>query len=272
MSSNSNFNLGRVMAEFQKRTEGAVFCQVHDGKVLTPTIAKIVAVFNSIDRHQDDLFRTVARAMDNLAVPIEGSFRPVASAQQPTLVGFVRANREVRDADDLKSYKTMAANILMDSGDKTLWELRSTGEGKRFLTRHATEDLSELLVTASVTTRGVPSIRTIASSTADREYLTYVCAKTEAVDHGYVLASTKESLTVLSRSTGEEVEVGWDFIVQSSGLKNADVDYCKSKGKELSAPASSDKQAMKEYYAKVYGYGPEFLAELDRIIDSTANI
>lgn len=264
-------NLQSAMDKFAARTS-KVFASVHDSKLLTPTLAKVVITFNSLNHHPEELSKAISKTMDNLASPIEGSFRVIASATLPALVGFVVANREVRDSTDMtnpEKYRVMAANLLMDKADETLWEIKSANDQK-FLTRHSTEDLSELLTASTIRTKGTPNIAVIATARIDSsEYVSFIDVASNQLRHGYAVGKgDNTSIKVLCRdsSDGEPIVVGYDFVVQSCLLGGSDI------RKEVKAAATGDEAQMKDYYKRLYSYDPEYYSMLEKQISENAAV
>lgn len=262
----SHLDVAKVLSNLEKRMPRVV-ANVHDHKEITPRLFKVITTFNTMKARHEELLAAISTCLGNLGTPIEGSFRVIASAGMPCAVGFVVANRVVRDYNEQAesaNYRVMAANILMDKADESLWELRQVGNDK-YLTRQSEEDLAELIVMAKTRNVNVPSLRHIASSpVGNNEFVAYVSAAHEDMRYGYVVASEDQKVTV-QPTEGESEEVHSEQIVESAFMKDADKEIREAVG---AAANPSDKSTMEDYYRKMFSYAPEYFRELKAIIDS----
>lgn len=265
----SGFSLERVLHNFSSRTPRVV-ASVTDCHMKSKTLARVTLAFNTMDATRKECEQAVAALFDGLAAPVEGSFRPIRSGGLPAYVGFIRANREVKNLTDeiQASLKVVSSNLLLDKADDSLWEIKQGPSGDRYLCKQGNEDLAEL-VAASVSTQfGVPNLnRVMASLPSPMEYAAFVNPESEEVQFGYVIASEGGKVQIAKRVNGEvnEVEVDATLLVEVASFKNAEIH------KEVAAPsAQGDKAAMKDYYKRLYSYNPEYYAQVEKMIDQHA--
>lgn len=237
---------------------------ITDYELVTPTLARVVVSYTGAPT-KDQITATLLDKFQRLAAPVDNSFQMVKAG---VAVGFIRANKEVRVVDDKEiraSYKVMSSNIMMDSRDKSLWEMKE-GRGGKFLARHGQEDLSEL-VEANVYRRSdIPALRHISMASAVKgEFASYV-SKTGDVDHGFVLATNADKVQIMSMSTQLPEVVGRECVTAI-----ARVPVPKSfKQQMLKAGIdTADKSQAKEYWTKLYSYDPDYLADVKKQVEDT---
>ena len=265
-------NEKRMLASFESRTQGQfdVVAQLHDLKELNKDIAKVIVSF-SVDSHDAEKnFQAVAKMFDGLARPIEGSFRLVPSSRAFAAVGFVTKNTEVRQCTtaSLQKYRVMAGNLLMDSEDETLWELKSTG-GTKYLTRQSEETLGELVALASLKHHGeVTNVgkinQLVMASVQNGEYAAYISPKNCDVRKGFIIQANEDTFEIMDSETEEVEEVPTDMLIESAYLKTQEI------AADIALPAQGNKSAIKSYYKQLYGHAPDYLKKINEIIDSNA--
>lgn len=235
---------------------------VNDVEMASDGLARVIVSYTG-DLKGEDFRLALSKKFSGLGMPIRHSFKQLTAN---SVVGWVSANREVREYDEPQEkgkYRLIASNILMDRDDQTTWELKETESGGKYLSRQGIEDLSELAGSLVIHKTGVPRIAAMASiETAETEFVAFVNQEEGEVDYGYVIGKTeKGNKIVLSAITDTEVEVEAKYVVTAIDMEKADQ---KVWGKEL---AASDKNAMVEYYKQAYGYAPEYVQEIIQMIN-----
>lgn len=229
---------------------------ITDYRLKSPTLAKVIVSFTGqVDRQF--LHETLLAKFDNEAQPVKSSFKVVKPG---VAVGFVKANRAIRVVNDkeLKAYRKIgASNVLMDSTDESLWEVKSGTGGSKYLARHGQEDLSALV--ASVTNRrsDIPRLNqlTIAKA-APHELVAFVDAEGD-VDHGFAMGTNEQSVRVFSHNRKIPMSVEYDSVV---GIYQVKIPASLHQAVVASLSAE-EKNEANAYWRQLYGYGPEFLKE-----------
>lgn len=234
---------------------------ITDYRLKTDTLAKVIVSYTG-EFDAQEMREHLAKKMDCKAVPVAASFKRVAPG---VAVGFVRANQEVRTPtkSELKAYRVMSSNILMDNEDRSLWEVKSTGNGK-YLTRRGQEDLSALMQASVQRRPDVPALRQLAIARASRsEVVAFVDAEGD-VDHGFALATTDEKVKVLSFSRRVPLIVEYDNVVSISPV-TIPAHIHKVVAGSMSPQEKKDEKA---YYERLFGFAPEYVREISRQIDN----
>lgn len=282
---------------------------ISDFRMITPTLAQVVATFNSVDTDRDTLAGAVGRAFDNNATPIENSFRTLSSYGNPAMVGFVSVNRETRPYDDTapKSMVALASNMLMDSTDDSLWEVRSDSNGNKLLCRQEGDALQMLLETASVRIPRAPKLNNVVASADRGNFVAFIDPKTEAMRYGYVLATdvyiapqptggidvdpndrinAVEILPLEPQqpdNTSDEAVGEGNRIAERMIEENAPVTIPASliiesvafngddKVEEIAAPSNFiNKKSLLDYYERMFKHAPEYYGKIVKIINNHA--
>jgi hypothetical protein len=242
---------------------------VSDYRMVTPTIARVIISCTGQTPHNEDLRAEIASMFQDLASPVQGSFRRLqGDGPVTTVVGFIKANREVKSMEEVDKtrMKVMSSNLMMSKDDKSLWEVRKGSSGE-YLVRQGEEDLSELVALARRPKVGIPKLTAIASMPAEpKEFAAYVDLKLEEVQHGFVVASEKGIATILSSEGDEVVQCSTDCLVEVCHLDEEDEKMISPK----MATAGMDKSAMIEYYKKAYSYAPDYVAKIIEMIGQHA--
>lgn len=268
----TKLNLETVYSKFAERSQSVV-AAINDYELINDKLAKVVCTFAKIGTNvtKDQLQKSIATLLSGRGLVVENSFREVThnTSAQSVMVGYVYAGHQVRDYDEAivtASMKTMANNLLMD-GDESLWEIKSSPDGSKYLARHGTEDLSQLVALARVRDSNTPKIRTLSgTSTSVREFVAFIDKTLCEVRYGYVVAANENSLDI--QTLEDDVQtVTNDDVIESVDLDGEDVAECSDNvSTTLSALTNPDR--MKEYYKKMFSYSPEYYEKLVRIIDS----
>jgi hypothetical protein len=115
-------------------------------------------------------------------------------------------------------YKQVAANMVIDQEDESLWSVRS-GAGGKYLARSGQVDLTAMLETARVAPTGsAPRMYQVVQASAQQhEMVAFVSEgrNTAEVDVGAVLHSDAAGLRVLSSFSRNEVTVKPSHVVQA---------------------------------------------------------
>jgi hypothetical protein len=242
---------------------------VNDYDMVTPTLARVMLTYTgNIPRSQEEIRASVAQLFKGHASPVADSFRKVTEG---TVAGFIKTSREVREFDSgmvtAGKMKEMAANLLMDKTDESLWEKKSGAAGD-YLVRQGNDDLSGLVHLATNKQLGQPTFAHLASMPAEtKEFAAYVSTDTEEVEHGYVVASADGKMTVIPVGAEDAVEVQTAQLVE---VINLDGEDAKAAGGVMAAEVAADKGAMIEYYRKMFSYAPDYLQKIIDIIGQHA--
>jgi len=301
----SPLNLQRVITSFQRRVRNSIVATVHDYQQFTPRLARVVVCFNTDDADPADLGAAVTAALGGKAVPVEDSFRFVHSHALPTAVGFIRSNTEVLDFDEAqkRSMRTIAANVLMDASDESIWEVRHATAGAKVLVRQGTEDLASVLETAAVRVQRTPMLASLGVEFPEpRKFVAFVDPRFNAVRYGYVIESDADatSVSILPFPSAEEmaddqalmpadnsseemrgdgnvisqrladrcapISVGLDNLVETAHMNGNDSFAA------IAAPGDSERSKMLDYYKKVYDYAPDYYEKVKETIQGHAGL
>lgn len=255
------FDLDKVAARLSNFT-----VNVHDFKILSPTIARVVLSYTGQVPSKDQIRAKISAMFDNNATAIAGSFRELTrGGDVKSVIGFVKTSREVKEYTEATAkadeYKVMASNLLMQKADGSMWEIK-TGAMGQYLAKQTSDDLRALVHLAQNTVNGLPKFNQIASlaaMTQPSEFCAYVDLDAEEVLHGYVVASEGDKLTVLAKETDEIVEVAADQLVQVQDLEGED-------RKVMASPEmqnfGQDASGMIAYYKLAYRYDPAYIAKI----------
>lgn len=235
---------------------------ITDYRVKSDILAKVIVSFTG-NPDRETMREALAKRMDYQAVPVMSSFKQI----RPGLaVGFMRANRMVRalsKSELTAKYRVMSSNILMDTEDKSLWDVQESAAGK-VLTRHGQEDLTALVHAATQRRPDLPGLRHLAIAKAARsEVVAFVDAEGD-VDHGFALATNEETVKVLSFSRRIPVTVDYDSVVSISPVQIPAALH-KIVAGSLTADEKKDEKA---YYQRLYGYDPAYVREIAKQIDA----
>lgn len=276
---------------------GIIQANLTDEKKITDDIYRVVLCFNTSEGTKREKLLAIAKLFNGHAMPIENSFRALPESYQYSMVGYVSKNNEaIEYTEEMASsgrYKTVAANILFDESDESLWEVNSSADNSsKFLVRTGMEDLSDLVALAKLKNE-VQRNRTINLSSIYNdafvgEYAAYVDPHSCEVKYGYVIASdcvysddmqdseiealnNEPEVEILDRESLSPVKVNPELIVQSANFHGEDEDNLP-KTETASEYDMGNKESMKAYYKKLYSYAPEYYAEIDKQINEHAEV
>lgn len=242
---------------------------LNDYEMVSPTIARVILnTTGTPPREREELRLAIAKLFAGQASPVVDSFRSVTES---CMAGHIKLAREVRDFDEAEvasgRLKALASNQLMDTSDQSLYEVKEGSTGK-YMVRLGNDDLSQLVHLACKTTTGTPTLAHLASMPAlVKEFAAYVDLDSEEVEHGYVVANTNGTMTVLPVGGEEGVEVVEAQLVEVINLDGEDQ---KVFAHEMAAEVASDTSAIIEYYRKAYPYAPDYVQKIIDIIGQHA--
>ena len=248
-----------------------VVAGIHDAKPINKSLVKVVATFSTLDVDANQLQMALAKLFGEAASAIPGSFRPLRGSKTPAAVGFITANTVIVDYDEkvVAKMKVMASNLLMDSADESMWEIRSSGPAK-YLARVQNEDLAELVQLANVKAFHVPMLNRVAlASISSSEFVGYIDTINNEMKYGFVVKAGDESIDVLPLGEDEAETIENDLIVESAHLNGADQELAAKAG--IGQPSNaSDKASLVEYYKELYAYDPDYMKQMVAIIEGHA--
>jgi hypothetical protein len=306
----NRLNVARVADTLTSRLKSTVAASIVDYKLVTPSLARVVATFNTVEATREALCASVGAAFGNNASPIEASWRKLDTYGNPAMVGFVSLNREVKAYTDeaAKGMKIMASNMLMDAADDSLWDVREDGAGGKLLCRQNDNGLKALMETARVRQLRAPRLESVMSAADVGNFVAYVDPKSESVRYGYVLATGLEiapqpvggidldpedrlnAVEILpldqgqmpdnssdeTRGEGNRIaqrmnEENFPVTVPCSVIVEAAVLSGNDRVAEVAAPSNGlNKQSLLDYYGKLFAHRPDYYAELRDIINNHA--
>lgn len=183
-----------------------MFATVHEYIPVSDRLAMITATFsggNLDDREaMDASLRTTLGAS---VTPVKSSFRWVDPSRKGTAIGYVFASREVMaiqgEEPDPQRFHKVQANLYMDVGDESCWQMRE-GAGGKFLTRSGQDDLREVLEASRQSPTGsTPRMASIARASADTHELVAFVTEGNSVaemDYGICVGRGDGASLVLS--------------------------------------------------------------------------
>lgn len=242
---------------------------ITDYKIVGTQLAKVIIAFTG-RQSTEELSASICAQLKHLAAPVETSFRIVKDG---VAVGFVRATREVRPIEEQElraSYRVVSSNIMMDNKDKTMWEVKKSSAGM-YLARQGHEDLSEL-VNASVNPRtGVPRLHHLSMATAAAHEFVAFASESGDMDYGFCVGTSKDKskLRIVSSTTNSPIVISTEVVASV-----CNVPVPKEAHKAITAAGLDREDTAKSiaYYEKLYGYSPEYLAEVVKQVEDTARM
>ncbi len=261
----TGFDLDRISSRLT-----AFRVSVNDYTMVTPTLARVVLNMNGVPEDGTQMRIAIANLFKQQASAVEGSFRWASrSGDVKAVVGYVKANNDVREFDPKAGgdkYRAMASNLLMDTEDKTLWEVRSGSGDSKYLARQGNEDLSSLVHLATSFRSVSPRLSQTASGVpAQKDFVAFVDRNTEEVRYGFAVTSataqTQGVLTVVATDDEEPLDVPEEDVLDVYEMDEEDAAHIATAASGLS------KEAMIAYYKKAYSYSPSYIQEIIKMID-----
>lgn len=283
---NASFN-DRIGARLAQRTNGIKpHADILSYELVSPTVAKVVVAHSHRGTTAENR-AALASLLEGRGNVIPHSFREIetdnAHQRRMLSVGFVGANvlSEELSEERASQLKEIAKNVLMDDTDNSMWQVTQASDGRKFIRRQHNEDLAELMTaTASVNPAAiVPKHFTeIAGTTVDTSgpftYAAYVDADTHQVRFGYVVEHATVyngyKHTILPRDASEVEYVSASLIVEAAYNVDPNNRLTTARNRLMETAGIPDIDAVKSYFRKEFGYGPEFLRELEAEIDEHA--
>lgn len=306
----NRLDLSSVADRLATRTP-TVAANVTDYRMVTPTLAKVVATFNTIKATPEALAAAVSHAMNNTAIPVPGSWRELSTYGQPAMVGFVTVNAETRPYSGVAeaSMTVLSSNMLMDSKDDSLWEIRQDGTGGKMLCRQNNNSLQQLMETSRVRQPRSPKLDQIFAGVDTGNFVAFVDPASETMRYGYVLATDltvspmpSGGLDVAPQDYHNAVEVmpmyespmpdntsdetlgdganriatrmnqeESPMVVPASVIIESAALNGDDRFTEVAAPSNmTNKQSLLDYYKRNYVHAPDYYAKLVDIINNHA--
>lgn len=287
----------RVAASFAaKRSSNIPGAHIVKSALVSSEIAKVLVALN-FDGGPQANREAIASLLGERAQPIADSFVPVAGSGtgrgQTLLVGFVGANVLSEElTDERKAGMTaISANVLLDQHDQTMWQITKASDGRSFIHRQHNEDLAEVMAeTASVSFAttipqrfhdlGQYTVATVSEGSDPRlTYAKFVNPEDHSIGYGYVLehasADNDYKVGILRRDAHDEIAyVNEEMLVTCAfdvDDNNRLTTALNKHAQEVTAGLTgADSDAMKRYFAKEFGYSPQFLRLLEDEIDQQA--
>lgn len=288
----------RFAAKQSQRNTLAIQADVTSYEVLGEkgVVAKVVANVSGT-RKPAAIRRAIEQTLGGRAHCIEASFRAVPTngdSDSIVVVGFVAAQRESRMIETRRGLQEIAKNVLMDTSDNSVWDVRKVG-GKEYMYRQQQENLSELLELAHVRTLGVPRLDKMRTGhTEVANYITYVDTKDAEVRYGYGAGSDGNMTLVMCRVTGGLTQVDNKAIITVTNFnrdpkeRKIHASLIKAGNKlpkilnvhnkvtagVITADAADydysnvDYKNLHDYYKAIYAYAPDYFNEIEKIINA----
>ncbi len=231
---------------------------VTDHKIIKPGLAQVIVAFTG-DMNSETMASMLTEKLGFLGAPVEHSFRPLT---KDSAIGFVRANREIREFNENRDpktgqilarvqYKVLSNNVLMDNKDRTLWEVKD-GPGGKYLARHGNENLAELIEASTNYARtDVPKLSRVTMAKAARGEFAAYCGLDGNMDYGFVTRASAAKTEIVSMATHRPVIVPNQLI---ASLTPVGID--KEIHKQVLARVQSHDEKSKqiEYWKTLYAY------------------
>lgn len=244
---------------------------IHDSREITPTLHRVVLSYTGNPPSEpSEIHSQIAKLLDGHGTPVVGSFSSLTrDGEIKSMIGFVKASRPIIEfneevkANATGRFKAMASNLLMDKTDESMWEIKSGATGQ-YLAKQSHIDMSELVHLATARVHGLPKFGQIASAPVQpREFASFVDKDSEEVMHGFVVASTEDTIKVMCVETSTVIEAGYDQLVEVAELTEEEA---KIKGMEMAPEVAASESTMIEYYRKAYPYAPEYVNQIIEMI------
>ncbi|HEY9663995.1 MAG TPA: hypothetical protein V6C65_36555, partial [Allocoleopsis sp.] len=212
----------------------------------------------------------IAKLFEGRATPIAKSFRRTNGSYETRCraIGFVVPNRitELLDSERKGRMKAISKNILMDTADDSLWDVKEV-ESDTFIVRKSEEDLSQLLSSLYTRVPGMTPLSAVASAYVEPEqYLFYVDAGTHEINSGFVIDSNDNTTKVVARHDNDIHEIDNRMIIEI--VSHVEVEMEKPEG--LKVESKDFAEDAKEYYSKIFGWDADYFKQIEEIIDGHA--
>lgn len=228
---------------------------VTDFRLKTPSLAKVIVSFTG-DVDRAFIHEALMEKFDHQVQPIKASFKLIAKG---VAVGFLKANRAIRvvNEKEIKAYRVMGSNILMDDNDKSLWEVKSGAGGSKYLAKHGQEDLSALVASVKLHRTDIPRLNHLTIAKAGREELVAFVDNEGDVDHGFTLGTTDDKVRVMSFNRRMPVTVEYDNVVSIYPISVPPALHASV----MASLTSAQKSQANEYWRQLYSYDPDYMRD-----------
>ncbi len=264
-------NPTRVQAALDRAN--GVFASILDAKLVSAEVAKVIVSLSDTKVSQDKVCASVASALDGQFAPVLGSFRPVDNGRQPTFIGFVAANREMISAneDRFQRLRPLTAGIMLDPEDDSVWNLHE-GEHGTFVLREGEEDVGKVLETARVRQTNAPVLASLNSTAQVGDFISFVDGASGSLRHGFVLASNGDNtIDVVTGEDEEPLTVAGEQVVEAVEFEDEDKQELEKASRVVKAAFEDTIPSQTEYYKQLFAYAPEYLKQIQEIIDGNAS-
>lgn len=269
----AKLDLDKIVAGLTKKSNG-LSLNVHDFQPINAQLARVVLTVNTLDVSSEELYHAVCAKFNEQVSPVAGSFRKLASTVMPAIHGFVARNNEVipYTKESAGRFRQTASNILMDKQDESLWTMRKTASGT-FLVRDVNSEIGELVQLAksnSVRHQRVPTCASVVVPALEvGEIAAFVNPDVCELEHGYVIATLNEGSHYEIATLGESQSqpIASDLIIAAAFPNGTDKEAAPQ---VASVSNMMDKQALKDYYQKLWSYAPAYYEKFTQAIDALA--
>lgn len=276
----SQYNFNKDRLRQLAASVSHVVASIHEYQTLSNQVAKVIVTLSTDKCTQKEVASAISRALGNGQdvgfAPVLGSFREIPGALSIALAGFVTRHAEViTDKDErFKRMRTVTAGIMLDSDDDSMWNIKQGAEGSTYLIRAGEEDLSKLLIQASVRDVSAPRMAEIASACASTagEFVSFVDSSAGELRHGFVLASDGDQVQIVTAEEEQPVTASEASIVEAVNLNGEDIEVTAALGLDRGNFDSASKASMSEYYKALYSYAPGYVEEIQKQIDAHAAV
>lgn len=213
---------------------------------ISDSLCRVRVEIRNSNTTKEALSASVKAALGENVQPVRGSFQCIAHDTNSThqtreYVGLVTKGIETRTIEKSslgERYSTMAANVLMDSTDDTVWNMATSPSGQIVLSRQVDENLSELIEMARKRNTGNRNYKEALVAIANTaSYAHFYNTLTGALDFGYVCGKEDGKIIVASRALEDLISVDDRELVSASNIHNDD--------KELDIHRSLHKSGLK---------------------------
>ena len=267
----SRFNLQRLQAALDKA--GGVYTSVLDTKLVSPEVAKVIVALSDTNVSKDAVIASITNALQGQFAPVLGSFRQVENGRQPTFVGFITASREMLTSEDerFKRLKPLTAGIMLDPEDESVWNVHN-GENGTFVLREGSEDVAKVLETARVRQTNAPALHQFVYAAVAGDYISFVDAHAGVLRHGFVVAAYDDNtVSVLTAEDEDPLFIDNEQVVEAVELEDEDVQELETQSNVVKAAFDDTIPSMSEYYKQLFAYAPDYLKQVQEIIDANAS-
>lgn len=241
---------------------------LNDYRIISDTLAEVVVSCTG-NMTRDELTVSLSKLLKEELHPVQGSFTWLNSGVAVGFVSLSPAVQPIEGDSQLASYKQLASNMYMDEEDDSLWEMREGAAGK-YLVRQSQEELPQVLSSVRSSRRaGIPALSSVVRTPVkENELVSFVHG--DILDHGVCIGKSKtnDHPVVLSiNNPSKPLSVDPRLIVATSSI-----DFSKFEEVTRVTAALPDPVTVIDYWTRVFGHDPEYLAKLIRGVEEQAAI